>query len=212
MLRELTVADYLEKAAAAEPTPGGGSVAALAGALGAAMGAMVAGYTAGRPAYAAVDADMRSALAAFDDARKRLLAVVDEDALAYATIDAAYRLPKDTDERKRERSAAIRAATASGVEPPATAFRAALAALRALPRVTEAGNKNLVSDAGVAAALLAAALRAAYANILVNAHALSDGEALLSEMRDGLAEGEGLRDVCWTMMEQRLGRSHSAVS
>jgi len=205
MLRTLTVENYLERAAAAEPMPGGGSVAALAGALGAAMGSMVAGYTAGRPAYAAVDAEMRSALAAFADAGARLLAVVDEDAEAYAAIDRAYRLPKDTDERKAERSAAIRAATAAGVEPPARAFRAALAALAALPRVTEAGNKNLVSDAGVAAALLAAAMRAAYANALVNAHALEDGgSALLEEMRSGLAEGEGLRDACWAMMERRL--------
>ena len=206
MLQHLSVTEYLEKAAAAEPTPGGGSVAALAGALGAAMGSMVAGYTVGRPAYAAVDADMRQALAAFDDARKQLLAVVDEDADAYAAIDGAYRLPKDTDERKAERSAAIRKATAEGVKPPVKAFRAALEALRALPRVTEAGNKNLVSDAGVAAALLAAALRAAFANVLVNAHAVEDGESLLGEMRAGLAEGEKLRDACWAMMEQRLGR------
>jgi len=208
MLQRLPVADYLEKAAAAEPTPGGGSVAALAGALGAAMGSMVAGYTVDRPAYAAVDADMRQALAAFDDARQQLLAVVDEDAEAYAVIDRAYRLPKDTEARKTERSAAIRKATAEGANPPAKAFRAALLALRALPRVTEAGNKNLVSDAGVAASLLAAALRAAYANALVNAHALEDGEAFLAGMRDGLAEGERLRDACWATMERRLGFPH----
>ncbi len=184
----MTLAEFLDQAASDAPVPGGGGIAALAGALGASMASMAANFTVGRPKFAEHDALMRETIAALKEAVARLLAAVDGDAAAFSGISAAYRLPKNTDDEKAARKAAVDAALAASMRVPLGMTRHCLAAAKLLPPLAEKGNPNLLSDVAVAAILLGAAAEAALVNILVNAKSLDTPEARG-------AEDEGKRAV-----------------
>jgi hypothetical protein len=107
MLTRVSVADYTAELASGKPAPGGGSAAGLAGALGAALGEMVANFTVGRQQYADGEQEVSTALERLTELRAALLALTDSDAQVYPQVRAAYRLPKDTEEQKMQRSGAI---------------------------------------------------------------------------------------------------------
>ncbi len=150
---------FISSLASGEPTPGGGSAAALAGALGAALAAMVGRLTAGRPKYATVDEQMQSAIVEADALRSRLLALVDEDAAAYDQVRAAYRLPKETVEQQTTRAAAIQQALQGASRTPLATVEACLAVLRLAEQVVRSGNPNAATDGTVGALLAHAGLR-----------------------------------------------------
>lgn len=102
---------YLDNAAAAQPTPGGGSVAAVAGALASTMASMAAGFTKGKEKFKDVQPEIEEALGRLAETRNRLLGLADEDMVAYESVMAAYRMPKGTDEEKSARAEAVRQAT-----------------------------------------------------------------------------------------------------
>ncbi len=124
----MTLAEFLDHAASDAPVPGGGGIAALAGALGASMAAMAAAFTAGRPKFAEHDALMRETLDALKRDISGLLAAVDGDAAAFSGIAAAYKLPKGTDDEKAARKAAVDAALAASMRVPLEMIRRCLAA------------------------------------------------------------------------------------
>lgn len=173
----MTLAEFLDHAASDAPVPGGGGIAALAGALGASMAAMAAAFTAGRPKFAEHDALMRETLDALKRDISGLLAAVDGDAAAFSGIAAAYKLPKGTDDEKAARKAAVDAALAASMRVPLEMIRRCLAAAERLPALAEKGNPNLLSDVAVAAILLRAAGEAALVNVLVNTKSLATPEA-----------------------------------
>ena len=113
-LAELTVRGFTEEIASASPAPGGGSAAALAGAVGAALTAMVSGLTLGRKKYEAVQELALRAQAQADALRKRLLAAMEQDTQAFLQVSAAYAMPKQTPEEKQARSSAISPAVMTG--------------------------------------------------------------------------------------------------
>jgi len=169
-----TVQTYLSAASRGTPTPGGGSVAALAGALGAAMAAMAANFTVGRKKFAAVEGEAREALAACVKTRDELLRLMDEDTRAYAEVSRAYGMPKETPEEKRARSAAIQAALGAAMAAPLEVVRLCRGVMGPVARLGEIANPNLISDVGVAAILAEAALRAAKLNVEINLKELKD--------------------------------------
>jgi len=175
-----TLDAWIDELAGGAPVPGGGSAAALAGALAAALVAMVARLTIGRKAYAAKEQRMRQVLAEAEALRGQLRRLVDDDAAAYAKVSAAYKLAKDDPRRRR----AVDAALVGAAEVPLVVARGANR-LIALARDVEAnGNRNASSDAGVAAALARAALEGAVENVRVNVAALSEaglGASLVKE-------------------------------
>jgi formiminotetrahydrofolate cyclodeaminase len=173
-LIHLPVDEFLAVLAGDTTVPGGGSAAALAGSLGAALAGMVARLTAGRPRYAAVEDEMAAWRDQADALRVRLAALVDADAEAYGRVSAAYRLPKDTDEQKAGRRAAIRTALEGALLPPLQTAAACVDVLEMIPSLIAHGNRNAVTDASVGALLAHAGLRAAVRNVLVNIDALSD--------------------------------------
>jgi formiminotetrahydrofolate cyclodeaminase len=173
-LSDLTLESFVAAVAAATPAPGGGSVAALAGALGAALAAMVAGLTVGRERYAAHDAEMRSLLAQSDALRQELFALMDADAAAYTAVMAAYKLPKDTETQKAERGATIQAALRGAAETPLAAAAACADVLRLTVRAAAHGNRNAASDAAVSALMAHAGLRGAARNVLINLKSIDD--------------------------------------
>lgn len=195
-----TLRDFVSRAAAAEPTPGGGSISALAGALGAAMGEMAGGFTAGRRRYADVDGEVQGLLAELERQRAGLLALVEEDADAYAAVDRAMKLPRGTEQQRGERSAALDYALRSAIEPPLGIMRRCSEVAEAACRLAEIGNRNLISDAGVGAVLAEAACVGAGLNVEANLKYIGDA-ALAGTVRQEIA---GLTERCGHARERAV--------
>ncbi|MFL5639827.1 MAG: glutamate formimidoyltransferase [Gemmatimonadaceae bacterium] len=169
-----SVSGFLASVASSNPVPGGGSVAAHAGALAAALAQMVAGLTIGKKKYAAVDAEMKEAALKAVSLGNRLAALVKRDADAYALVAQAYKLPKEPADAAARRSEAVSAALLKAAEVPLDTVRASVEVAAVAALVAEKGNTNAVTDAGVAALLAHAAAKGAAYNVRVNVQALED--------------------------------------
>lgn len=168
---------WIDELASVAPAPGGGSAAALAGALAAALVGMVGRLTSSRKAYAAVAEEFVGITAEADRLRATLRQLVDRDAAAYDGVMAAYRLPRGTEDEKRRRQEAIDRALLAAAAVPLETARAARAVLRLARHAAEAGNRNAVCDAGVAALLAEGALRGAVYNVEINVRGLGNPDA-----------------------------------
>jgi len=166
---------YLDDLAAKVPAPGGGAVAALHAAQGAALVAMVARYT-----TRAKDADNRPVvdriIAAADAARARSLALADADAAAFTAVGAAYKLPKDTDEQSAARAEAVTAALLHAARVPAAVVAEADEILSLAADLLPIGNPNVVTDIGAAADAARAAATSSRLNIAINVASLGEGQ------------------------------------
>lgn len=188
MLTELKVTDFLDKVAGSDPVPGGGSVAALSGALASALGAMVARLTVGKKNYEASWAEMERVVADLSAAREGFTADIDRDSEAYDRVFACFKMPKATDEEKAARSAAIQEATRQAALVPMEVARKAFALMPALACVARNGNRNAVTDACVAMMAARSAVLAALMNVRINLGSLKDKEFALAMQ----AEADGL--------------------
>ena len=168
MLTKNTVDEFLEQVASNSPAPGGGSVSALAGALGAALTSMVARLTIGKKKYAEVQSEMEEVLKRSEDLRNQLTLVIDEDTLAFNKVMEAFGMPKETDEQKAQRTLAIEEASRSATEVPLKLIELCDRMLDFVIIVSEKGNKNSASDAGVSAIFLRAAAHGAALNVRIN--------------------------------------------
>jgi len=175
-----TLDGWLEELASSAPVPGGGSAAALAGAVAGALVAMVTRLTVGRKAYAAAEPRARVILAEAEALRAQLRRLVDEDAAAYAKVSEAYKIPKSTAGRSRT----IDAALVGAAETPLAMARGALRLIALASDIGEIGNPNARSDARVAESLARAALAGAIENVRINVASLSEpalGQVLLDD-------------------------------
>ncbi len=168
--------EFLATVASSEPVPGGGSVAALAASLSAALGEMVAGLTEGRKKFEAVEDRVREIHRELTEMRTELAELVHKDAAAYAAVMSAYRLPKESEEQKADRSKAIQLATTNATEVPLRTAHLAAKVLAHLEILAGAGNPNARSDAAVGAQVAFAALKGAQYNVLINLPSLKDTE------------------------------------
>jgi formiminotetrahydrofolate cyclodeaminase len=175
-LTSMSVSEFLAAIRSSEPTPGGGSAAALAGAVGSSLLAMVAAL----PKPRAESGDAVAALRAAGDActalARQLEALIDLDSAAYDGVVAAFRLPKNTDSEKSDRAAAIQHALTDATEAPLEVMRRCADALAHLAAVSEHGNVNASSDVQVARAMLGAGLRGAQLNVEINLGSIKDAE------------------------------------
>jgi glutamate formiminotransferase/formiminotetrahydrofolate cyclodeaminase len=198
-----SVGDFVAAVAGPSPTPGGGSVVAHVAALGAALVQMVAGLTAGRPKYAAVDAEVREIARQATLLTSELTALVERDATAYGAVSAAYKLPKTDANRQQAITEALLGAARVPLETAHAAARvAALAAT-----IAEKGNPNAVSDAGVAALLAEAACRGAAYNVRINVAALperSAGQTLVQEADEAVTAAAGAVALATASVERHL--------
>jgi glutamate formiminotransferase/formiminotetrahydrofolate cyclodeaminase len=169
-----SLSGFVSSVASAQPTPGGGSVAAHAGALGAALAQMVAGLTIGKKKYAAVDSEMREIAIRAAALGNTLSVLVARDASAYAIVSAAYKLPGETDEEKAVKTKTIDDALIHAAEVPLETARACAEVADIAVIVAEKGNTNAASDAGVAALMAEAGCVGAAYNVRINVSAMTD--------------------------------------
>lgn len=176
---------FLDSLAAGSPTPGGGSAAAYAGAMGAALVAMVARLTVGKRKYADVEAQMTEIINQAERLRRDLTAAVDEDAAAFDGILSSFKLPKDTDEQQIARNSALDQATLNAAQVPLATAEKVVRVMALAERCTVLGNLNTISDAASACALARAALTSAGYNVRINVNNLADkhaGDPLLAQL------------------------------
>ena len=170
----MALADLLDVFASNEPVPGGGSAAALAGALGVSLLLMVAGLTKTRTGAPEEAADLAEAAARLRPLRDTLASLIDQDSDAYSAVIEAMRLPKDSDASRQQRRTAIEAATRKAIEVPMEIMRACQQALRGASIIEHNGNPNASTDTGTGVLLLMAGLRAAALNVNVNLNGVLD--------------------------------------
>lgn len=169
-----SVTGFIGAVASSAPAPGGGSVAAHAGALGAALAQMVAGLTVGKKKYAAVDTEMKELAIRAAALAHTLSALVKRDADAYIEVSTAYAQPKETDADRSTRDTAIQSALVKAAEVPLETARACAEVAELALVAADKGNTNAVSDAGVAALLAEAGCRGASYNVRINATSITD--------------------------------------
>jgi len=193
-LTDLPLHTLLDRLSSSDPVPGGGSVAAIAGAMGAALVAMVAELTIGRADYSEHELTVRELLAAALERRQLLLALAEEDASAYQSVVAARRMPRETEPQREARAAALRTAMIAAARVPLQVANVAAEVLELASRIAPIGNRNAVSDAGVAAQLSGAALRGALLNVRINLPYLPADEPLRESAPPELVRLEAIAD------------------
>lgn len=198
---------YLDDLASSKSAPGGGSAAALAGALGAGLATMVGQFTVGREKFADVEEEVAAAMRESERLRGELTRLMDEDERAYSQVTAAYRLPRGNEEEDRERARAIQSALRGAAEVPLAVMECCLGVLRQCVVMAEKGNAMLVSDAGVAARLVEAALQSAWLNVEINLRSIKD-ECFVKRTRETLsqitAESGELLNTTWEKTLERM--------
>lgn len=174
MIKDQSVHEFLEALASKAATPGGGSAAAVMGAMGAALVCMVCNLTLGKKGYEAAEGEMQAVLARAEALRERLADMVRADVEVFAEVMAAYGLPKDSEAEKAARGDAIQLALKAATEVPLDCVRLCAEVVMLSKSVAEKGNKNVISDAGVAVLASYAALRSAALNVYINTGAIKD--------------------------------------
>lgn len=175
-LRQLDLENFANRTASEMPAPGGGSVAAYVGTLGAALAGMVANLSAHKRGWDEHWEEFSDWAEQAKTCQQKLLQLVDDDTLAFNQIMEAFDLPKNTAEEKALRSAAIQQATLHAIMVPLEVMETAFASMEVIGQMAERGNPNSVSDAGVGALCARTAVQGAYLNVLINLSNLNDAE------------------------------------
>jgi len=206
-LVNMSVKNFALETASDSPAPGGGSIAALAGSLGAALGTMVANLSAAKRGWEDRVSEFSPWAEEGQKHTAKLTALVDEDTRAFDSIMAAIGLPKDTSEQKDERKKAIEKASQYATEVPFKTMQAAYDCLPLLREMAEKGNPNSLSDVGVGAICIKTAVRGAWFNVLINAKDLGDStwaENMVNKAEALLKKNHQECDEIANSIEQRL--------
>ena len=169
---DISSKEFVTRLASSDAVPGGGGASALAGAIGMALGNMVGSLTVGKKKYADVEADIIALKKKSDELQAELLRLVDEDAVAFEPLSKAYGIPKDDPNREKVMEDALRVATAT----PMDIMRACATAIDVVEEFAAKGSALAISDAGVGAALLRAAMVGASFNVFINTKSMADRE------------------------------------
>lgn len=207
-LVNMTVRGFVNETASDSAAPGGGSISALTGALGAALGTMVANLSAIKKGWEDRVGEFSPWAEQGQSLKDKLVALVDEDTRAFDAIMQAFALPKDTAEQVTLRKQAIQDASKYATEVPFRTMQAAYECLPLLKQMAEHGNPNSLSDVGVGALCIKTAVRGAWLNVLINAQGLSDkvwAENIVSEARALLSKNHIACDEIILGIEAKLG-------
>ena len=199
---------FLDRLASRSPEPGGGSVSALVGALGAALVSMVGNLTLGKERYAEVQDRIEELLKSSEKVRSELQELIQRDTEVYAEVSAAFKLPRDTEEQKEERRVRVQEALKAATEVPFLITEKCLEVARLSLTAAEIGNVGAVSDAGVAVLLAEAAAQSGALNVKININSIED-EAFCKEkwerVQEVLREAGELREKVVRLTYEKLG-------
>lgn len=174
--------EYFDELSSSSPTPGGGNVAALCGALASSLGTMVCNLTIGKKKYADVEQEMISLKNKLEVYQKEFFELAKKDNEAFDKVMEAFKLPKESDEEKEARNSKIEEATINAAEVPSVVMHKCYELLPLLKSIADKGNKNSLSDAGVAIALIRTSVQGAYLNVLINCSSLNN-QTIAEEIR-----------------------------
>lgn len=206
-IKDKSVQLFLDELASKAPTPGGGSAAAVMGAQAAALTSMVCNLTIGKPKYAEVEAEMQALLEKSEALREKLIGMIKADVDVFDRLMATYGLPKETDEEKTARSAAIQAVLKEATEVPLACARACAEAIKLSRIAADKGNLGVISDAGVAAMAGYGALKSAALNVYINAGSLKDrdfAEASLAELGQIMKDADVAAEEIYQVVKAKL--------
>lgn len=197
-LAEMQVTEFVNLMASDAPAPGGGSAAALEGALGAALTAMVCALTVGKKKYADVQELAVESQKKAEDLKARFVDVMDRDTEAFNAVSAVFAMPKDTDEQKAARKAAMQEALKGCTKTPFEMMQLACETLELTRSLVGRLNASAASDLGCSALALRAAIQGAWLNVLINISGIND-EAFAAEYR---ANGQALLDKALPLADE----------
>ena len=200
-LVSMKVDAFVDEVASESPAPGGGSVAALAGSLGAALAAMVGNLTVGKKGYESSWADLSAMAVKAQAVKDALVRAVDEDTAAFNDLMEAMKLPKATEAQKKARESAMQEGYKKAALVPLETARTCLEAIRFCIVAAEKGNANSASDAGVGALVARAGAEGAVLNVLINLGSITDA-AFVADMK---AKAQGLIEEADRLRDQTLG-------
>ncbi len=206
-IKETPIETFLDALAGQSATPGGGSAAAIMGAMGAALVSMVCNLTIGKKKYADVEGEMKEILGKAEAVRLRLTGMIQDDVKAFDMVMSAYGMAKETDAEKAEREKAIQAALKQATEVPLACARAAREVIDLAAIAAEKGNLNVISDAGVGVLAGYAALRSAALNVFTNARMITDktfAEVKVKELNALLAGAEGATERAYGVVKDKV--------
>ncbi len=198
--RDQKLDDFLEDLASSKPAPGGGSAAAVAGALGAALSSMVANLTLGKKKYKEVEDEFEDILERAEKLRGDFLKAIAEDIEVYNEVMAAYGLPKETEEEKEKRRQTLQSALKGATEPPFKMAELAVEVLGLSKECAESGNEHAVTDAGASAILAEATVQTSLLNVDINLSSISDS----SFVEEGKQRRKNLSEKAKKRMEEVL--------
>ncbi|MCX8050043.1 MAG: cyclodeaminase/cyclohydrolase family protein [Methylohalobius sp.] len=207
MLKDQPLAAFLDRLASASATPGGGSAAAVMGAIGAALVGMVAHLTLGKAKYQAAADAMQAILTQAENLRQRLLQAAEADIAAFDEVMRAWRLPKQTEDDKARREAALQAALKAATQAPLTCASLCAEVIGLCRTAAEQGNPSAITDAGVGALAARTALQSCALNVEVNLRAVCDQEfvrACRKELEQALIKSSEVESILQTITT-RLG-------
>jgi formiminotetrahydrofolate cyclodeaminase len=208
MITQRSVETFLDDLAGSSPTPGGGSAAAIMGAMGAALVSMVCNVTLGKKGLESVEPEMQAVRGESERLRARLTAMVADDVAAFDGLMAAYRLPKNSDDTKAARAEAIQVSLRSATETPLACARACAEVIDLSKRAAEHGYTMVISDAGVGVLAANTALRSAALNVYINAPALKDrafAQSAVDEIEKLLEVSGRETELVFATVRSRLG-------
>ncbi|MDN3514241.1 MAG: cyclodeaminase/cyclohydrolase family protein [Candidatus Brocadia sp.] len=203
MYRNEPLERYLNDAAAGTSTPGGGSMAALAGALATTMASMAANLTVGKEKFKQHDAQLKKVLEKCEKSRETLLSLMEEDIKAYGEVVNAYRLPKSTGEEKIKRSEAIQNAAIVAMGVPLKTMMCCLSVSERTRELVDIANPNLISEVGVACCLADAAFQSAKLNVETNLAAIRN-QNLVSKVRNEINHAEKKAKLFFEETKERV--------
>lgn len=207
MIKDKSLRVFLDELASSAATPGGGSGAAVMGAMGAALVSMVCNLTVGKKAYKKVEDDLNDILKQAEALRDRLTDMIRADVEVFDRLMASYGMPKATDEEKAVRSEEIQAALKEATDVPLNCARACAEAIDLCRDVAEKGNLNVISDAGVAVVAADAALKSAALNVYINVGSIKDkafAEERSTELEKILNTVDGQTSEIYELVKSKL--------
>ncbi len=207
MLIDKKVSNFLDELASNSPTPGGGSVAALAGALGAALISMVGNLTVGKKKYEDVEEDIKKIIGSSEKLRYELSQLIEEDVKVFNNFMATYKMPRETEDEKKMRTEKIQEALIEAARVPLRVAYKCMEILSLSKEVAEKGSINTVSDAGVAALMAEAALESAILNVKINLKMIKDEKVrteLSSSIKEILLKENGQKEEVLEIVESKM--------